>query len=818
MSRTTAFTSLVLFAALLGGCSASTDASQGNGVDPASDADHDNVPAAQDKCPEAAAGEWTDAQGCGESQDGDGDGVPTDQDLCPDTPAGEAVDGTGCSASQDPNAGSGGAAGASAGTGGSAGGSNATPGQDGAVAPNGFASFTLDPKGKLPVALKTLAKNVKALQNGFQIDGSLLVQLPKGQQLLLAEAHIKLEYDSAKGEGLQSVSGTCRVPFPAFGLGENASFDDLVYASIGWDLGKNIENVEAPMQDDRHYFYLTFSAGLGMNLGTAKVSVPGGTSNTIVIDPFDPYLFVKGDLLSFGGLSPIDDAGIGMSWQGLIPFTPANTWGVEQQAKPFNGHLWLEGGISLGPKIPLSISGNTVIDVDPNDDGKSVFVDPAGGIQLGANADLAVSPGYKKLPITLDIPVASATVVAKLTDQEQWAYFSGKIAPDKTGLPPVIPVSFDQSVQVAGYLNSDIEQSFLKAEGSYKINASSIEAWTGINLSDLGVAQADLTIDKNGVLVTGTATTSFAPVVGLNGNAAVEAFFGGTPTNWYVTMDGQLAVKGIDLSANAHAKLDSTGMFVSGKFQTPLSLVDMSGNITKNGVDIQGKAQVSIPIVAGKEIAQWVTDAAVCGTEAVTDAAVCGYQTVTSGAACGYKTVTSAAQCGTSYVKDGAKCGYTYAKDGAACGYTTVTSAAQCGVKVLSGWAECAGSCISGGFTNCKCEKAKTCQVAKSCNVENSCSVANTCQVAASCSVPASCQKVKTCEQKVTIPDFDYGTFVGEVTVKIGNSGLYGDVSGQYCTTNNSCTTIASGSIDMTSGTPKACVTVPGLGDFCGQF
>ena len=117
MSRTTAFTSLVLFAALLGGCSASTDASQGNGVDPASDADHDNVPAAQDKCPEAAAGEWTDAQGCGESQDGDGDGVPTDQDLCPDTPAGEAVDGTGCSASQDPNAGSGGAAGASAGGG-----------------------------------------------------------------------------------------------------------------------------------------------------------------------------------------------------------------------------------------------------------------------------------------------------------------------------------------------------------------------------------------------------------------------------------------------------------------------------------------------------------------------------------------------------------------------------------------------------------------------------------------------------------------------------------------------------------------------------
>jgi hypothetical protein len=147
-----------------------------------------------------------------------------------------------------------------------------------------------------------------------------------------------------------------------------------------------------------------------------------------------------------------------------------------------------------------------------------------------------------------------------------------------------------------------------------------------------------------------------------------------------------------------------------------------------------------------------------------------------------------------------------------------VTSAAQCGVNVVSGWIECAGKCITGGLNNCKCEKPKTCNVANSCNVANTCSVAKTCSVAATCQTAASCSKVKTCEQKVTIPDFDYGTFVGEVTVKIGDSGLYGEVSGQYCTTNNACTTIASGTIDTSSGTPKACVTVPGLGDFCGQF
>ena len=65
------------------------------------DSDGDGVGDASDLCPNTAAGEAVDANGCSASQlDADGDGVMDALDQCPATPIGEAVDAAGCSASQ----------------------------------------------------------------------------------------------------------------------------------------------------------------------------------------------------------------------------------------------------------------------------------------------------------------------------------------------------------------------------------------------------------------------------------------------------------------------------------------------------------------------------------------------------------------------------------------------------------------------------------------------------------------------------------------------------------------------------------------------
>src|SRR6201999_988841 len=76
---------------------------------------------------------------------------------------------------------------------------------DGSIAPNGFAVFVLDPKGAVPVTLRTLASNVTdAVDGGFSLNGTVMIDAPGNAHITLAEAKLSLAYDAKKGEGLQS--------------------------------------------------------------------------------------------------------------------------------------------------------------------------------------------------------------------------------------------------------------------------------------------------------------------------------------------------------------------------------------------------------------------------------------------------------------------------------------------------------------------------------------------------------------------------------------------------------------------------------------
>jgi hypothetical protein len=477
--------------------------------------------------------------------------------------------------------------------------------------------------------------------------------------------------------------------------------------------------------------------------------------------------------------------------------------------------LWIGGKVNLNDlKLPLAIGGNTVVDLDPKDTGKTFFESPENGFQFGSNSelDLSIEAGV----LAFEVPIAQSTVVGRIGGTAGSADYSGTVKAGNGWMPDAVPLKNTQQLKAAGHASTELSDSYFAAEGDLSIDASKLGQWTGLDLNDLAMAKATLNADKDGLTVAGTASTSISPYIVLKGDLATAGFFNGKPSDWYVTMDGRFAVSSIDLGADAHARIDQRGMSVSGQFQTPISLIAMSGNISQSGVDLQGNAKVTIPIVAGKEVAQWVTDAAVCGYETVTDAAVCGSQTVANGAVCGYNTVKDATLCGTTIVQDAAQCGTKAVQDSAICGYTTVTDGAKCGYDVISSCAACV-SVIWGG--SCDCGKtAKSCKVAATCDVAKSCTVAATCNVAKTCSVPNSCQKVKSCEQKVTVPDFNYGSFEGVVDVKIGNSGLEGAVSGLYCPTGGTCITLGGGRVKLSSGKPEACITVPSVGEVCAPF
>ena len=809
MARSTIFTSLVLITSLVSGCAGNGGSTHDNGGTDFNQAD----PTAQ-----------KDPTG-----DTDTDGLPADQDLCPGTAAGAKVDGNGCSDEQRASGGGTGKSGkqtngtASNGSAGAADDANGddTNGKsdvvsDGDVTPNGFAVFTLDPNGAVPVTLRTLQSNVTKLENGFDLAGTVVIDVPNNQHVTLLEAKVSLTYDAARGTGLQSFEGTVRVPFPAIGFMSDTKVSDPVYASVGYDLGANLtQKLDAPLKDERKYLYFTFSAGLSAQIGDMTVSAGNGQSATMTLDVSDPAFFLKASL---GGLmGPVDEASVGFSIGGHLPFVPENTWGIDENATTFDGHIWIGGTVNLNDlKLPIAIGGKTVVNIDPNGDGKTLFTDPAGGFQFGSNSELDLS--LEAGAISMSVPIAKGTIVGKVATDEAWAYYSGNVKAGNGWMPAEVPLKNTATLMSAGHASTHIEESYFKAEGDLSLDAGKLGAWTGIDLNDLALARATLLVDKDGVLVTGTASASFSPYLGMKGDVDAVGYFDGNPQGWYVTLDGRLVVSGIDLSADAHARLDQNGLLVNGKFQTPISLIDMTGSISKGGVDLEGRAEVTIPIVAGKEVLQWVTDAAVCGTEAVADAALCGSDTVQDGAKCGYDTVKDAALCGSSYVKDGALCGTSYAQSAAECGSSYITSAAQCGVSVFSDIAHCGWDCVSSLFSSCSCSVANSCNVANTCTFPNSCSVPNTCNIAKTCDVPKTCDKVKTCETHVTVPDFDYGSFKGIVNVKIGTSGLEGGVEGDYCPTGSSCTKLAGGRIKVSSGKPEACVDVGGLGEFCAPF
>jgi len=334
---------------------------------------------------------------------------------------------------------------------------------------------------------------------------------------------------------------------------------------------------------------------------------------------------------------------------------------------------------------------------------------------------------------------------------------------------------------VAAMVSENLETSWMSAEAELSLDASELGDAIGLPLQPMTLAEGSISADSSGVTINASTPGSFHPLIAFTGAGADVVAHFNSPTDWSVELSGDMSVSGVDLGANATATLTPAGIEVHGMFAAPMGAVEMSGIIDSTGFHIGGSADVEIDVVAGNEVTQWITNGAVCGYSWVTDAAVCGTETVVSGAICGYDTVT----------------------DAAVCGWDTVTSAALCGTSWIT--------CSSGDWwnpTTWSCEVANTCDVAATCSVEASCQVADSCY---DFSQPLSCWGT------VTVPDYDFGDFVGAIDLGIGTGGLFGDVSGQYCPTGGTCVTLAGGSLQV--GDPmQACIDIPAVGPACAPF
>ena len=709
--------------------------------------DGDGIDADHDLCPESPHGARVDDNGCAPSDDSDGDGIPEDQDLCPDTEFGPNSDG--CDVHQVDEDGN--------------------PLVDAAA----FRVFLFDGGADSAIAMRTLGANVVENGMAFEIRGTVLVDTPLGH-VPLFEAELSLHTTDGNPLHIDRVTGRAAVPLPDLGVLAGLEVEDLVSAEIGLDYGVNLEHLEAPLQKDRRYLYFDFSAGLSASLGPISMSA-GGASATVVLDPADPMFYVSGGLLGLAAIGPIEDVGIGMSAQGLLAFEPVRPLERANIDAAFDGHLYLGGTVPVG-RLPLSIDGEVVVNVDPDEDGATIFNDASADFVLGGNGVLSFGVEFLEF-FEFGFELGKATAVAKVTDSESYAFFSGELAPDVAWLPSWIPMMPRVTGSVEALVSDSLADSYVHVDARYAMDLSGLAETTGIQLDELYSVEGRIDINREvGVRLEGISQRSFSPLIEASSAVRVVAHYK-SETDWFIEMTGDLSIGGVNLSANATARLSAAGILVQGVMDTGVSTIALSGEINRDGVRLEGHAAVNIDIVAGKQVVEWVVDGALCG-----------YAVVENGALCGYETVTSAAICGTQTITNGAVCGYKFITSGAVCGYKTI-------------------GCWLNPFKWGSCKVAKECRVAKSCSVPRTCTNFSAPKTCTDWSQPLSCERTSV------IPDWNWGAYTGSVDVVLSNAGLRGSVSGDYCY-EGSCEQLVGGSLNI--GDPiEACVQIPTLGEFC---
>jgi hypothetical protein len=371
------------------------------------------------------------------------------------------------------------------------------------------------------------------------------------------------------------------------------------------------------------YFFFHFETGLSAEVSldawlqpdeadedsdSLSFAVPVEQGFTLVLDPGEPYLLLAqdNDISMLDKLGPEHQAAAASAWAqndqdstaaasevdsnseslvpdlgqfaystlGGIPFEPRNTWGLPPDVGPFKGHLLIDSEIPLFDI--LEVSGTLVTRIEKH------------GGQFGANGDLKLD--FTMIPgLEFEFPVLDGTVGLWASPDAVELYFSGVQARDYSFLPDFIPLKPTEDTLVAGYVNLyELESSQIMADGTYLLDLSNLRSMTGLPLEDMTIAQAHLSLSKEGISVDGRTDVDIHPGIELETGADMELsipFENADATSLKLT--GQMQIAGVGFQ-NASLRLDRTGLNATGAFNTPLSQVLMAGSITQDGPHLTG--------------------------------------------------------------------------------------------------------------------------------------------------------------------------------------------------------------------------------------
>jgi hypothetical protein len=146
-------------------------------------------------------------------------------------------------------------------------------------------------------------------------------------------------------------------------IDENVTIDLTIGGASGIALGNNnvVQATQAPVNSAIPYVYFTLNP-----LGT-----PGTNILSVVCDPADPALYLEGKAVGMIPLGPVSVNGIGLSKNGLIPYTPLDA-PSQYTGKINSGNLVLQGSVETTAitAIPSEIDGSITLNFDPEHTGQ----------------------------------------------------------------------------------------------------------------------------------------------------------------------------------------------------------------------------------------------------------------------------------------------------------------------------------------------------------------------------------------------------------------------------------------------------------------
>jgi hypothetical protein len=239
------------------------------------------------------------------------------------------------------------------------------------------------------------------------VDGGLVQLLLGPGPIQLQDAHLCVT------SAPLSIDGEATVGFPGMGvLAQAGVHGDLGHARIRLAVGRDLGTIDLgghriKTVPDHYYMFLDLANGLDLTLGKARLTGPGA-SETVVVDVQDPLIYMAGQLRGPG--VSIDGA-FGFSLGGNLGLRPAValTDGGRALGTDVTGQILVAGSMPVGD-LPITISGDLLIDVDANRDGHTFFEGDPRDLRVLANG--AVNLGYDKQGFGIELKLGDASVLA----------------------------------------------------------------------------------------------------------------------------------------------------------------------------------------------------------------------------------------------------------------------------------------------------------------------------------------------------------------------------------------------------------------------